>query len=213
MHRLDRTTVPIPACLAKYQHGTHTWDDVNGADKREIRQCLEAMQGRRCAYCEASTDDFDHHIEHFRRKKHHPALTFAWDNLFLCCGKDDRCGHHKDRGDRQYNWQDLINPTIDEPDDFLWFHESGAVAERGGCTSAQAQRAHETIRVLNLMHGDLRSMRARQLKWYMQTDPDVFTALMDFPPEERTEYIREELAAVSREPFCTIIRHFFQGLA
>jgi uncharacterized protein (TIGR02646 family) len=173
------------------------------------------MQGERCAYCEASIDDMGYHIEHFRRKHHFPHLTFTWSNLLLCCGKDDCCGHFKDRGGSPYNINDLIDPTNEDPDDFLWFHESGVVDVRGGCDALKTQRARETLRVLNLneRHGRLRQMRARQLQWYKDMAPDVFQELMGWPPDDRREYIKTELAETAMQPFCTIIRHFLRDLA
>jgi hypothetical protein len=68
MRKLDRASFATPPCLTNYQPGTHTWKDVTHADKAEIRQHLEQMQGRRCAYCEGSVDSLGQHIEHFRRK-------------------------------------------------------------------------------------------------------------------------------------------------
>ncbi len=56
-------------------------------------------------------------------------------------------------------------------------------------------------------------MRARQLQWYKNMDPDVFDELMDLSDEDRREYIEEELNATASQPFCSIIRHFLQDLA
>src|SRR4051812_35154990 len=98
MHKLDRTAIPAPACLANYDHLQHSWGDIKQADKQVIRQSLVQLQGERCAYCEGSPYR-EGHIEHFRRKNpaHFPQLTFRWDNLFLACGSQDHCGHYKDR--------------------------------------------------------------------------------------------------------------------
>lgn len=214
MHRLDRNAATRPTCLSKYRHGRDTWNDVSSADRQEIRDCLREMQGHRCGYCEASVDDFGHHIEHFRRKSIFPQLTFTWDNLLLCCGKDDCCGHYKDNNGWPYDPETLVNPTVDEPDDFFYFRESGVIDVRSGCDDARAHRARETLRVLNLNHwGRLRPMRARQLQWYKDMDPDVFDQLMALEEEDRRAYIAEELNATAGEPFCTIIRHFLQDLA
>ncbi|QYU70198.1 TIGR02646 family protein [Leptolyngbya sp. 15MV] len=114
---------------------------MSSADKATIRGCLEMMQGARCAYCEASVDDMGYHIEHFRRKRDFPQLTFEWSNLLMCCGKDDCCGHFKDRGGSPYDVADLIDPTIEEPDLFFWFRESGVVDVRRGCTGCRFSKA------------------------------------------------------------------------
>ena len=212
MHRLHRDTARRPECLGRFRHGEQAWDAVTSEDKQEIRECLEGMQGRRCAYCEASIDDLGCHIEHFRRRRVFPTLTFEWD-LLMSCGKGDCCGHYKDSKGWPYNPDDLVNPTVDEPDDFFCFRESGVIDVRPN-DDLRARRARETIRVLNLDHrGRLRPMRARQLQWYKNMDPDVFDELMDLSDEDRREYIEEELNATASQPFCSIIRHFLQDLA
>lgn len=214
MHRLDRTIAPVPSCLASYRQGVDTWDDVSPTDKAQIRACLEVMQGRRCAYCEASIDDLGYHIEHFRRKRDFPQLTFTWSNLLMCCGKDDCCGHHKDRAGSPYDIADLVDPTNEEPDEYFWFLETGMIDVRGGCQATQARRARETLRVLNLnQHGRLRPMRARQLKWYKDSKVGFIEELLELPDADRRPFIQEELAETASEPFFTIIRHFLQDLA
>jgi uncharacterized protein (TIGR02646 family) len=214
MHKLDRTSAPVPACLANYRPRGNTWDDVSTADKATIRASLKVMQGTRCAYCEVSIDNKDYHIEHFRRKRDFPHLTFDWSNLLLCCDQRDCCGHHKDRHGSPYDIHDLIDPTNEQPDDYFWFLESGVIEVRGGHDVAQARRASETLRVLNLSdhHGRLRHMRARQLKWYKNMNPDVFEELENWPDPDLSEYVQGELAATASQPFCTIIRHFLQDL-
>lgn len=215
MHKLDRTSVPAPACLANYRHGANTWNDVSPADKAAIRVCLQVMQGQRCAYCEASIDDVGYHIEHFRRKHDFPTLTFDWSNLLLCCGKDDCCGHYKDRWGSPYDINNLVDPTNADPDQFFWFRESGVIDVNRDCNDTDSRRASETLRVLHLnhRHGRLRQMRARQLKWYKDSKVGFIEELLELPDADRRPFIQEELAETASEPFCTIIRHFLQDLA
>lgn len=52
MHKLDRSAVAEPACLASYSYPQHTWEDVSSSDKSQIRNSLKKMQDCRCAYCE-----------------------------------------------------------------------------------------------------------------------------------------------------------------
>src|SRR4051812_18958917 len=123
MRWLDRNAVPAPACLATYQHGLHTWDDVTPLDKSHIRAALEQMQGRRCAYCEGSLDALGRHVEHFRRKHaaHFPHLTFVWTNLYWSCDQADSCGRFKDHGAGAYDPDDLIDPCVEDPDRLFRF--------------------------------------------------------------------------------------------
>src|SRR5438105_4358499 len=110
MRKLDRGNVPAPVCLANYQVGAHTWNSLTYEDKEQIRQSLEQLQGRRCAYCEGSLDALGQHIEHFRRKGigHFPQFTFSWSNLYWSCYQDDSCGRFKDHSAGAYNPNDLI---------------------------------------------------------------------------------------------------------
>ena len=212
MHELDRAGVPAPGCLGEYQHGTHTWDDVTGQHKQEIRQRLLEMQGERCAYCEGPPYA-DGHVEHFRRKNHahFPELTFEWENLFLACGSQDHCGHYKDRpGAPPYDPNELVKPDVHEPDDFFYFHSSGEVRLRPGLSDADEDRANETIRVFNLNCGELQANRRRALAIYLKKDPDILEALIDLDEADRQYFVDQEVEATRLDPYWTTIRHFFE---
>jgi uncharacterized protein (TIGR02646 family) len=213
MRKLDRSAVPAPACLANYQHDTHTWDDVSGEDKQQIRAQLEQIQGRRCAYCEGSLDALGHHIEHFRRKNplHFPHLKFTWSNLFLACDEHEHCGHYKDRhGADPYNPAELIKPDEHDPDQYLYFHSSGEVRPRSKIAPEAQRPATETIRVFNLDCGSLRAARRRALAQYERKDPTILDGLMELDEESREVFIAEEVQATAGEPHCTVIRHYFE---
>jgi uncharacterized protein (TIGR02646 family) len=213
MHKLDRGAVSPPKCLARFKHGRDAWKDV-GSFKTEIRQSLHMMQGSLCAYCESETAEQDPHIEHFRRRHDYPQLTFEWSNLLLCCNQIESCGHHKDRPGSRYRADDLIDPTHDNPDDFFRFRESGVIDVRPGCTPKQAARAQETLRVLNLdaQGGRLRSLRELALRAWRDRDSSFLDELLALPAVDRREFVQQEIALSASEPFCTVIRHFFEGL-
>ena len=215
MHKLDRSKAPVPACLARYRHPEHNWDDVGPAEKSEIKASLAQMQGGRCAYCEGPLDSGSH-IEHFRRKNplHFPELTFAWGNLFLSCDggdKQDHCGHYKDRpGGEAYNPADLVKPDEDDPDRFLYFHSSGEVRPRSGASEADAKRARETIRVFHLNCGRLKAERRRALSIYRKRKTGILEVLMGWDLESRRDFILEEIEVTRSDPYWTVIRHYFE---
>jgi uncharacterized protein (TIGR02646 family) len=214
MHKLDRATVPVPACLAEYDHQQHRWDDLTQHHKQEIRQLLGQLQGDRCAYCEGPPYR-EGHIEHFRRKNpaHFPALTFQWDNLFLACGSQDHCGHYKDRPSAPaYNPDHLIKPDIHDPDEVLYFHSSGEVRLRPNLSDGNAIRANETVRVFNLNEGALKAARRRAVRIYLEREPDILEALILFDPQDRQVFIAEESQATSADPYCTTIKHLFEAV-
>lgn len=207
MRKLDRIACPAPPCLGGYHHGMHSWGDVVPDHKAEIRTHLETMQGRRCAYCEGDIDSLGQHIEHFRRKSQHPALTFDWDNLFWSCNEKDSCGHFKDNGAGPYNVDDLVNPCCDDPDAFFIFQADGTISIRHGLPTDERHRASETLRVLSLDAdwGRLRAMRKIAVSGYVF---DADTAFNEgWPPDDIREYFAEELEYTRNLPFYTAIRH------
>lgn len=232
MHKLDRATVPRPACLDDFDHLTHTWGDLKNPRKRLVRLSLQKMQGQqvatddaddnaevilglRCAYCECQVF-YGGHIEHFRRKNaaHHPELTFEWTNLFLACGSTEHCGHYKDRGGASYNPDELIKPDIHDPDDYLYCHSSGEVRvrHRNNMSDGDRRRGEETIRVFHLNCGHLQGARHRALKQYLDRNTGIMDVLMDFGEMDRQAFISQEIAATKWEPYWTTIRHFFEKL-
>jgi uncharacterized protein (TIGR02646 family) len=213
MRKLDRTAVPPPPCLSKLKHGRDKWDkEVNRA---EIRAHLERMQGRRCAYCEGSLDDFGEHIEHLRTRNRFPKLTFEWSNLYLSCYREDSCGRYKDHAAGAHDPDDLIDPCIDDPDRFFRFYSNGTIKVRQGLSPADARRAHETLRVFNLdpEHGSLRAMRHRAAQDYLDRDRRFLEDLREFPEDVRRDFIADELRKTADLPFTAVIRHLFEGLA
>lgn len=212
MQKLDRENVVEPACLANYQHGHDHWDDMTPGDKAQIRQQLEQMQGRRCAYCEGSLDVLGNHIEHFRRKGqgHFPECTFAWSNLYWSCDQDDLCGHFKDHGAGTYQVDDLIDPCSDNPDAFYRFRSDGTISVRSGLPPADTHKAVETLRVFNLhpQWGRLRNMRKGAVSAYASLIEDC----VGFSPDELRDLLNEELTAAATLPFFTAIRHVLTEL-
>lgn len=77
MHRMHRDQ-QAPACLGRYQHGQHQWcmQSPTYAERTEIWEKLNAMQGNRCAYCEVGISEGQRHIEHFRQRRCHSQGTF-----------------------------------------------------------------------------------------------------------------------------------------
>ena len=213
MHKLDRSSVAKPSCLASYNYQQHTWEDMSSSDKSQIRNSLKKMQACRCAYCEGPIYSNNGHIEHFRRKNpaHFPQLSFAWCNLFLSCDSREHCGHHKDRPSTgYYNPADLVKPDKDDPDQFFYFHSSGEIRSRSGIDTGQSMRAKETIRVFNLNRSTLKSARRSALRAYEKREPGILEALMAFEEADRQQFISEEIEATRKDPYWTVIRHFFE---
>lgn len=204
MHKLDRPAAP--GCLARYQKGPQEWQRISSAEKREIWEQLDAMQGQRCAYCESNLSEGRRHIEHFRQRSRYPQGTFQWDNLFGSCNRAGSCGRHKDR--TQYRPSDLLKPDVDDPDDFLQFLADGQIVPRSDLSEGQRHRAEETLRVFNLDHerGALRQMRRSAVQGYLGTVEDL-QQWAELDEDLYVEYLHEELKAIAGQPFETAIRH------
>lgn len=203
MHRLTRG--PAPACLAGFRHGVNNWADVTPAHKVEIWAFLEAMQGVRCAYCEASIAHGDRHIEHFVQKGRNPATTFVWTNLFGSCNRDDSCGKFKDSKGRPYADAHLIKPDAEDPEHALVFDSHGSVQPRKGLSAADTERATETLRIFNL-NGVLRAIRRSEVAGYVQTAEEI-AEFFDIDPALGQQALMDELAATAHLPFATAIMH------
>lgn len=205
MRKLNRSLSGVPECLSAYSAVVNNWADVSCQHKEEIRTSLEQMQGRICAYCEGSLDALGQHIEHFKRKRDFPHLTFSWENMYWSCDKTDSCGHYKDHGAGSYNVTELIEPCVDDPDKYFRFRSDGTISIRSNLNPKDQHRAAETLRVFNLdpQHGRLRSMRQRMLSGYV-TMVDGVDCL---DADEIAQYFADELVAASAQPFYTAIRH------
>ena len=231
MHKLNRSSVTAPSCLAGYDYRTQAWDDIGAACKRQVRDALLQVQGipgvttknasefgLRCAYCEGAIRHGGH-IEHFRRKNcnrsdGYPELTFDWDNLFLACGSQGHCGHYKDRRlAPPYDPDLIIKPDEHDPDHYLYFHSSGEVRPRNGLSQADELRARETIRVFGLDSRALAGERARAVSKYRNMKSQDFEELASWDEADRQEYLRAEIEETHWEPYATTIKHFLQGAA
>lgn len=212
MHKLQRGAAP--ACLDRYQHGRDNWGDLSGKDKAEIWQKLEAMQGKRCAYCEIAIIEGHRHIEHFIQKGRDPRVTFQWSNIFGSCNRNESCGRHKDSCGT-YNAADLLKTDVDDSDDFLVFVSDGTIVPRVGLDAAQRRRAKETLRVFNLdaQNGALRQMRRSAVAGYIQTAEELWSLRHEFPEDEWQQLLDKELTDTAYLPFVTAIHHTLRRMS
>lgn len=208
MRKLNRGTVA--GCLANYKHGLHNWNDVTSTDKQAIWQELIAMQGERCAYCEADISSGERHIEHFRQKGRDPTQTFVWANLFGSCNNKATCGKHKDE-QPVYPPVVLIKPDVEDPEYFLRFHSDGTISVRTtDRTQIEQNRANETIRLFNLSDGALRWQRYAAVSGYIQTAEEI-AELAAADTALAAQYLASEIKETSHLPFATAIKHTLQN--
>ena len=136
MRKIDRTSAPVPECLEN-AHEDSTYKELRREHIEQIRRTLLTIQGGRCAYCERRTGENskDGHIEHFRNQAVHQDMTLTWNNMFWSCNDENSCGKYKDGCNKEsgirskFDPSDLIDPAIDNPDDYLLFVTDGTVRE------------------------------------------------------------------------------------
>ncbi|MDX9673436.1 MULTISPECIES: retron Ec78 anti-phage system effector HNH endonuclease PtuB [unclassified Pseudomonas] len=207
MRKLIRTATPN--CLAGYRHGLHRWVDVTHADRDQIRQCLQAMQDTRCAYCEAdiSVPGLSH-IEHFRQRRSYPQGTFEWTNLFHSCCREEACGNFKDNCP-PYDHRDLLKPDEDDPDGYLLFVSDGTISPLANLDVRARTRAVETLRLFNLdaQNGALRAIRREAIRPHLQTVQELMAIADDFSPDDFLAFLEGEIQNTAHLPFSTAIRH------
>lgn len=218
MHKLDRNRVACPSCLVAPIHGRQ-YGHLRGAEKNEIRERLLELQKDRCAYCERRTGRGreEGHIEHFRKQAGHQHLDLDWENLFWSCLDESTCGKHKDKCDRpagsgpqaSFDLNDLIDPSRDDPDEFLQFFADGTVRPRDGLSPEQARRAAETMRVFQLDSSPfLRKSREDAVRPYV----GAIDSLLPFGIDVVAKYVQSESAKIESAPFSTAIKHYLGGL-
>ena len=206
MHLLTRGG--CPTCLNRYQHGRDNWETLHEhpADVREVRTALDAMHGSQCAYCETATGD-DWHIEHLWARSAHPQRTFLWGNLFASCQRKESCGTYKDRGGRPYQAADLIDPSTEDPDAFLFFTADGRVQPRAALAGSALHRALETIRVFNLNAPVLVLYREQVVAMLLADEPDVIEFMNGLLPGDRRAWVIDFVNSYCSEGWQTPVRH------
>ena len=114
MHSVERS--PEPDFLAQLR-ATHTqWDDLQGDERRQIRDALALDFGTICAYCERPCQGAtathegpsEETIDHFRPRHQFPDLRFDWLNLVYACR---RCNQAKGGSWPGFD-DDLVNQML-----------------------------------------------------------------------------------------------------
>ena len=215
MHRLDRATVPIPACLAVPDTGRR-YDRLSAAEREEIRTSLLELQKHRCAYCERRTgeDRDDGHIEHFRKQADHEDLSLTWPNLFWSCKDEKTCGKHKDKCTKaeghlaKFDPGDLVDPCVDDPDAYFLFVVDGTVRPREGLDPKSHRRAEETLRVFQIADSPyLQKCREDAVQPYL----GAIESLSSAGQELVIRYVQSQMNHVDSSPFATPIRQYLEG--
>jgi uncharacterized protein (TIGR02646 family) len=137
---------------------------------KEIKDALELMFGKKCAYCEGAYSATSYvHVEHFRPKAKYPCLAYRWTNLLPLCtvcniNKGDTFPLGPDGADAVFNINNddtddalLIDPTREDPTNFLYFEGALIVADKN-------TRGFLMIKTCQLNRSNLEDARRRLLR-------------------------------------------------
>lgn len=150
-------------------------EEINDAlyHGKDVKDRLEQDQCGKCIYCECRLNGDFGHIEHYRPKKgysippdntlHTPGyywLAYDWNNLLLSCSVcNTSCKRNHfalaDEATRRIAQRDisaeeplLINPSFENPADFMEFHEH--ILALRSINGEESRRGRYTIDVLKL---------------------------------------------------------------
>ena len=145
---------PEPELLCSLGADKAHWDDLDGEDRRHIRDALVQDFGPVCVYCQRPCAEptrnerpDEESVDHFRPRKHFQGLSLDWQNLVFACR---RCNQAK--GDSWPGFDDcLINQMLSAEDT-----RYVAVSEYVSPNATDVQRAAEQFFSFNSDTGKMR---------------------------------------------------------
>lgn len=169
MHSFSRPDCPRELLEPILQKKVENWEQYMKMYPNEHHSLSQLLwfkaQEFFCAYCDRVIDisdrgDYgDGHIEHLERISDNPSRMGDWSNMFFSCNDNTSCGHYKDSQAGRFKITDIIDPSKENPLDYLQYDANGGVHPIRGDAS-QMHKAEETIRVFNLDQApSLRALR------------------------------------------------------
>lgn len=127
---------------------------------------LQNEQHGRCAYTEMriSPHSSCSHIDHFRKRSLYRDMTFDYNNLMVSCNSEFFSAKYKDKHIQPEDYEFLINPVEEDPQDYLQYSFTGKVLPK-----QRSLKAIKTIALLNLNHPAL--VERRKQIAFMLTNP------------------------------------------
>ncbi|MCK4663185.1 MAG: TIGR02646 family protein [Bacteroidales bacterium] len=129
MKKINKNTPPFLSKFIK-KNKPKDWKELTPETKTELGEYILKEQRNQCAYCECYIKQYksNFHIDHFKTRNLFPQLTFDYNNLFLSCTSKDNCASYKDKSHLQKkDFDKLIHPAFDNPEDSFSYLASGAI--------------------------------------------------------------------------------------
>lgn len=189
MKKLDKKEAPLSFSEYVTKHAPKTWEDVAPV-RTALREHIWKEQGCCCAYTEIRLEADACHIDHYRKRNLFPELTLDYTNMLVACNAESYSAKHKDKTVTcKADYDNLINPLVDNPSDYLEFTWTGTV-----CAVGQCKKGEQTISYFNLNERSLRERRKTallQMKTMLDDDlaeEDIVEAFGEFESMIRQLY-------------------------
>ena len=180
MHSVERS--PEPDFFAELRGQYTQWDELDGSDRRRIRDALLGDFGTICAYCErpcqgvtaTHEEPGEETIDHFRPRNRFPGLWLEWLNLVYSCRRCNQAkggswpGFDDDLVNQMLAVEDsryepvtqYVNPNVitgQQPADyfFAFDSETGEILPSSKLEAAEWSMARRTIRDVDLNDSEL----------------------------------------------------------
>ena len=154
MHSVNRSVEPD--LIDQLRKNYTQWENLSGADRRNIRKELALEFSQLCAYCECLCkevsnphDRGEESIEHFRPRESFSTLWLDWLNLLYACRK---CNNTKDN-----NWPQCgyVNPNAGGgqrlAEEFFGFNvTTGEMYPSPKISGTEYDMANQTIKEVDL---------------------------------------------------------------
>ena len=134
------------------------WNDIAEIRARMRAFILDEEQRGQCAYTELTLSDSpdSSHIDHFKKQsdRFFPKNRFDWNNLLVSTNNENYGAKWKDKTIRKKDYNKLVNPTNESPNEYLYFSATGHVEQKN-----DSPKGHFTIDTFNLNHPALIEQR------------------------------------------------------
>ncbi|WP_349969333.1 retron system putative HNH endonuclease [Pseudomonas caspiana] len=189
MRKIEKGGLAVLETWMRRNPGARYQDLVgHGEIKDAIREACVVEQNGLCAYCcrGISAEKKSSHNEHVEAQDLAPNRTLDFQNIVASCNKSGRCGE-------AHRSQPLpLTPLMDECETELQFELSGAVE---GLT----ERAHASIRVLNLNNRGLRDERRAMVDTLLYSNGGLGAAELRLTPDDLLDLLLDDLRQVDCE--------------
>jgi uncharacterized protein (TIGR02646 family) len=160
----------------------HDWDEIKEI-RNELREHILREQSGCCAYTELRVGA-NGHIDHYKKQALFPQFKFDYRNLLVADSAEEYGAKYKDKHIKAGDYDNLINPAVDNPMNYLEFTYTGEVVAKNGSPKGQT-----TIDIFNLNDRNLVRRRVAcllQMTEYMH----------EFSVKEVTDFFQGEFSSM-----------------